>query len=133
MALISGIRPGSPEESPSGLGTFDISLTVTGASDGIVEFLRVLEDRKEPLRIVPVSLSGSKFGPELRLKIEFLSYRKLETRKPRVAAMALSRGKGPDFDEVEKAYLAEVGSPGGRPYAAPEWKRDPFSKPVQSE
>ncbi|MEN8150969.1 MAG: hypothetical protein ABFS86_14200 [Planctomycetota bacterium] len=131
MALISGIRPGTPEEAPSGLGTFEVSLKVTGSSAGIVTFLRLLEDRPEPLRIVPVSLSGTKFGPELSLKLVFLSVRPLSTRRPRVAAMAQSRGRGPDYAEVEKAYLDEIGSPGDRPFTAPAWKRDPFAAPTK--
>jgi hypothetical protein len=133
MALISGIKPGTPEESLDGLSTFEISLKVTGASTGIIEFLRVLEDRREPLRIVPESLKGTKFGPELTLRIVFLSYRPLSVRQPRVDAMARSRGRGPDFDEVQAAYLKDVGSPGDRPFASPAWKRDPFAAPAKEE
>jgi len=129
-ALISKILPGAPEEAKSGMGQFDLGFRVGGSGPGLIEFIRVLEDRKEPIRITPVMLRGSTFGPELTLRLTFLSYRPLSIRNPALWAAVNSRGRGPDFDRVRREYIEGIGTAGDRPFAPPTWVRDPFSKPL---
>ena len=129
-ALISKILPGAPQQAKSGLGQFDLGFRVGGSGPGLIEFIRVLEDRKEPIRITPVMLRGSTFGPELTLRLTFLSYRPLSVRTPAVWAAVNSRGRGPDFDRVRREYIEGIGTAGDRPFAPPTWVRDPFSKPL---
>jgi len=128
-ALISDIEPQKPEVSKSGLDTLELDLKVGGSGPGLVDFVRALEDRKEPIRIVLKRMHAAQFGPELTLRLQFLSYRPLSVRDPGMWSMVNSRGRGPDFDETRREYLGKIGKAGDRPYAPPTWSRDPFAKP----
>jgi hypothetical protein len=131
--LISKILPGTPKPERTGIARYDLGLRIGGSGASLVEFVRAIEDRKEPVRITPVMLRGTEFGPEMALRLRFLSYRPLSERNPAVWAAVNSRGRGPDFEQVRREYLKTISNAGDRPWAPPDWGREPFGKPVEEK
>jgi hypothetical protein len=129
-ALISRIQPSDPVTAANGLTKFELSLRVGGSGSMIVEFLRCLEEREEPLRIIPLRLSGTKFGPELYMRLVFYSYRPLNVRDGTFAEAVQARGDTPGFAARLKALRTALPTLGSRTFTPPDWKRDPFTRPA---